>query len=202
MRCDVVITGVGGQGVLATATVIGRAALATGLHVKQPEVHGMAQRGGSVQCHLRLADAPIWSDLIPRAHADLILAMEPMEALRCLPWLKPEGWVVTSRTPVHNLSGYPPDEELWAEIGRLPRHVLFDATRVAQDHGLPRSANVALAGAASPFLPLTAASLETAIARQFHRLGQAAVDANLAVFRAARAIGGEAAARRPDSPAA
>ena len=190
MRCDILIAGVGGQGILSIATVIGRAVLDSGLHLKQSEVHGMAQRGGSVQTHLRLADTPVWSDLIPRGQADMVISMEPMEALRYRPWLKPEGWIVTNQTPVQNMLNYPPVEEVWGEVRKQPHHLLFDAQKLAQEHHLPRAVNMALLGAASPHLPLPAAALEAAIAAQFHRKGQEVIDANLAVFRAGRALAG------------
>ena len=192
MRYDLLIAGVGGQGILSIATVLGRAALQAGLHLKQSEVHGMAQRGGSVQSHLRISDALIGSDLIPRGQADMILSMEPMEALRYLPWLKPEGWLIANQTPVQNMLNYPPVEEVWATIRQRRNHLLFDAQQLAQDKGQPRAVNMALLGAASPVLPLPAPALEAAMAAQFERKGQPVVDINLAVFRAGRALAGEA----------
>ena len=87
MKTDIILCGVGGQGILSIATVLGQAATASGLYLKQAEVHGMSQRGGDVQSNLRLSTERIWSDLIPKGQADLIISMEPMEALRYLPYL-------------------------------------------------------------------------------------------------------------------
>ena len=104
---DIILAGVGGQGILSIATVIGWAALDQNLHLKQAEVHGMSQRGGDVQSNLRLSRERIWSDLIPKGGCDLILSLEPMEALRYLPWLAPDGWIVTNTTPFVNIPNYP-----------------------------------------------------------------------------------------------
>ena len=88
MRKDIILSGVGGQGILTIATIIGEAATVAGLNLKQAEVHGMSQRGGDVQSNLRLSDETIHSDLISLGEADLIISMEPMEALRYLPYLE------------------------------------------------------------------------------------------------------------------
>jgi len=190
MKCDVILAGVGGQGILSIATVLGRAALALNLTLKQSEVHGMAQRGGSVLAHLRLSDRPIHSNLIPLGSASMILAMEPLELLRYLPWLDPAtGWAVANAVPIRTIPSYPNPAAVEAEIRRLPRHCLIDADAVARDRGAPRAVNMAMLGAASRFLPLPAEALESAIAAQFGRKGEAVVAANQAVFRAGRDAG-------------
>ena len=184
MKKDIILSGVGGQGILSIATVIGRAALAEGLQNKQAEVHGMSQRGGDVQSHLRISSSEIRSDLIPRGAADLIISLEPMESLRYLPWLAAEGWVVTNTVPVVNIPNYPDEAALQAELKALPQVVTLDADALAREAGSPRSANMALLGAAAPLLGIDAGRLEAGIRAIFARKGEAVVEANLAAFRA------------------
>ena len=184
MKKDIILSGVGGQGILSIATVIGRAALAEGLQIKQAEVHGMSQRGGDVQSHLRISSSEIRSDLIPRGAADLIISLEPMESLRYLPWLAAEGWVVTNTVPVVNIPNYPDEAALQAELKALPQVVTLDADALAREAGSPRSANMALLGAAAPLLGTEAGRLEAGIRDIFARKGEAVVEANLAAFRA------------------
>ena len=184
MKKDIILSGVGGQGILSIATVIGRAALAEGLQIKQAEVHGMSQRGGDVQSHLRISSSEIRSDLIPRGAADLIISLEPMESLRYLPSLAAEGWVVTNTVPVVNIPNYPDEAALQAELKALPQVVTLDADALAREAGSPRSANMALLGAAAPLLGIDAGRLEAGIRDIFARKGEAIVEANLAAFRA------------------
>lgn len=186
MKCDMVLAGVGGQGILSIAAVLGRAALKEGLHIKQTEVHGMAQRGGAVQSHLRISEQPIHSDVIAKGCADLILAMEPMEALRYLPWLRKDGHLVASNRPLDNLAAYPPLDEVLAALEVVPGHFLFDGFELASREGTPRSMNMAMLGAASPNIALRNETLEQAIADQFADKGAGVIDNNLRVFRIAR----------------
>ena len=184
MKRDIILSGVGGQGILSIAAVIGRAALEEGLQIKQAEVHGMSQRGGDVQSNLRISSSAIRSDLIPRGAADMIVSLEPMEALRYLPWLSGEGWVITSTTPLVNIPNYPAEDALRRELEKLPHVVAFDADAAAKAASSPRSANMALLGAAAPFLGIAAAKLEAGIRAIFARKGEPIVDMNLAAFRA------------------
>lgn len=184
MKKDIILSGVGGQGILSIATVIGHAALAEGLHLKQAEVHGMSQRGGDVQSNLRLSSTPIASDLIPQGGADLIVSLEPMEALRYLPWLAEAGWIVANTVPLVNIPDYPDAASLRREFDRLPHTVTLDAEAIARDSASPRAANIVLLGAAAPLLGLPAERLEEGIRAIFGRKGEAVVEANLAAFRA------------------
>ena len=183
MKIDIKLSGVGGQGILSIATVIGEAATAAGLQLKQAEVHGMSQRGGDVQSDLRLSTDAICSDLIPLGQADLIISMEPMEALRYLPYLAPTGAVVTASRPFVNIPNYPEEAALLAELDALPHVVRLDIDALAREKGLPKSANMILLGMAAPSLPLLQpAQLREAIARVFARKGDAVVNANLEAF--------------------
>ena len=183
MKIDIKLSGVGGQGILSIATVIGEAATAAGLQLKQAEVHGMSQRGGDVQSDLRLSTDAICSDLIPLGQADLIISMEPMEALRYLPYLAPTGAVVTASRPFVNIPNYPEEAALLAELDALPHVVRLDIETLAREKGLPKSANMILLGMAAPSLPLLhPAQLRDAIARVFARKGDAVVNANLEAF--------------------
>ncbi len=189
MKKDIILAGVGGQGILTIAAVIGHAALAQGLHVKQAEVHGMSQRGGDVQSHLRLSSDPIASDLIPRGCADLIIAMEPMEALRYLPWLTPGGWIVANTASVVNIPNYPDAGALAAELEALPRRVLLNAEELSR-----RSANMALLGATSALLDL--GGLEYAVRKIFASKGDAIVAANLEALEKGAKIAAKSSHKR------
>lgn len=195
MKKDIILSGVGGQGILSIATVIGRAALSEGLQLKQAEVHGMSQRGGDVQSHLRISSSEIRSDLIPRGGADLIVSLEPMESLRYLEWLSADGWVVTNTVPVVNSPNYPDQTALEAELASLPHVVRLDADALAREASSPRSANMALLGAAAPLLDIEPAKLEESIRTIFARKGEAVVEANLAAFRAGYETAKKQAAR-------
>ena len=183
MKKDIILCGVGGQGILSIATVIGEAATAAGLYLKQAEVHGMSQRGGDVQSHLRLSTEPIFSDLIPLGGADLILSMEPMEALRYLPWLRPDGTVVTASKPLVNIPDYPEEAALRAELAKLPQLVCEDIDAMAASAGNPRGANIALLGLAAPYIGiLDKNAIREAVKRVFAPKGEAIVDLNLKCY--------------------
>ena len=189
MKTDIILCGVGGQGILSIATVIGQAATAAGVNLKQAEVHGMSQRGGDVQSNLRLSNEAIWSDLIPRGGADLIISMEPMEALRYLPYLSADGCVVTSSKPFVNISDYPDADAVAAELAALPRCVSVDIDEIAGQAGNPRGANMALLGAAARYLGILGTEqIREAVASVFARKGESVVEANIKVFDAALAL--------------
>ena len=186
MKKDIILCGVGGQGILSIATIIGEAATKAGINLKQAEVHGMSQRGGDVQSNLRLSTETIYSDLIALGSCDLIVSMEPMEALRYLPYLSKDGVIVTSNKPFVNIPDYPNEEDLFGELNALPNVVQLDIEQVAKDAGNPRGANVVLLGMAAKYLEiLTPQQLREAIATIFARKGEAVVEANLKAFDAA-----------------
>jgi len=186
MKIDIILAGVGGQGILSIATVIGTAAVKQGLFLKQAEVHGMSQRGGDVQSNLRLADHEIASDLIPLGKADLIISIEPMESLRYLPVLSEEGWLITNDQAFVNIPNYPDEVAIRAELDKLPRKIVVSADKIAKELGSAKGANMVILGAASPFINMDFSQLEDAVKEIFGRKGQDVVDANLACLRAGR----------------
>lgn len=184
MKTDIILSGVGGQGILSIATIIGEAATRLGLTLKQAEVHGMSQRGGDVQSNLRLSDQPIASDLIPLGMADIILSLEPMEALRYLPYLSKEGWIITSSAPFINIPNYPDTEQLMQELNSLPHVVALDVDAIAKENNIPRCGNVILLGAAAVFLKIIDTDeLYHSIERIFRSKGEAVVEMNHRAFK-------------------
>jgi len=186
MKNDIILSGVGGQGILSIAAAIGLAAVANNLFLKQSEVHGMSQRGGDVQSHFRLSDKPVASDLIPLGKADLIISVEPMESLRYLPWLSKQGWLVTNSVPFININDYPPLEEILDEIRKIKNNIIIDADSVAKEAGSSRAGNIVVLGAASHFIEMPFQSLENAIRTLFGRKGEEIVEVNLKALRAGR----------------
>jgi indolepyruvate ferredoxin oxidoreductase beta subunit len=196
MKYDIVLAGVGGQGVLSLAAILARAAMIDGLRVRQSEVHGMAQRGGAVSAHLRISDEDIAGDLVPSGGADMILAMEPLESLRYLSYLKPDGIVVSASESVVNIPDYPEMETVLGAIRSLPRALLVDASAIAREAGSPRAVNMALAGAASLLVPIRIESLERGMDELFGGKGAKAAAANRRAFELAREAGDGAGAGR------
>ncbi len=188
MKYDIILAGVGGQGGLSASVIIAKAAMEAGLEVKQSEVHGMSQRGGAVQAHLRLSDREIHSPLIPEGTASLILSFEPLEGLRYLPYLAPGGTFATATQPVKNIPDYPELENLYTKIRAVPGARLVEAEQVARDVGAPRAFNVVLLGAVAHLLPIGAAALEKAITQVFAGKGEKIVDINVRAFRAGQAL--------------
>ncbi len=186
MKADIILAGVGGQGILSIATALGEAALADGLLIKQAETHGMSQRGGAVYSHMRISDKAILSDLIPGGTADLILSVEPMESLRYLPYLSDKGYLVTNTTPFVNIPNYPEIDLVMAEIRKFPRYIAIDADAIAKEVGSTRSSNMVMLGAASPFIDIEFSKIEEGIRRIFARKGEEVVNMNLEALRRGR----------------
>ena len=189
MKIDIILCGVGGMGALSSAAIISKAALEMGMYMKQAETHGMSQRGGDVQSHLRLSDQPIASDLIPEGECDIILSVEPMEALRYLPFLNREtGWVITNQNPFVNIPNYPNHEQVLAEVKKIKNHILFDADKIAKEVNNPKGTNMVVLGAASKYLRIDIEKLENAVKSNFAKKGDTVIEANIAALRAGRAV--------------
>ena len=184
MKKDIILAGVGGQGILTIATIIGDAALKRGWQLKQAEVHGMSQRGGDVQSHLRISDSEIWSDLIPMGQADMILSVEPMEALRYLPYLAADGWIIANSNPFVNIPNYPEIESIYSEIKKIDNHLLLDADAMAKEVKANRAMNIVMLGAAIKHLGFSTEEIATSIRNIFSRKGEVIVESNLRALQA------------------
>jgi len=188
MKTDILLAGVGGQGILSIAAVIGEAAVHQNLYMKQAEVHGMSQRGGDVQSNLRISDKPIFSDLISRGKADLVISLEPMEGLRYAGWLSEKGWLVTNSTPFNNIPDYPSEEELQKSLDKVPKKIVLDVDSIAKELGSTRVSNIVMLGAATPFLGIAYEEIENGIKRIFGRKGEEIVNINLKALAAGKAV--------------
>lgn len=186
MKNDIILAGVGGQGILTIATILGAAALKENLYLKQAEVHGMSQRGGDVQSNLRISSEPIHSDLIPLGGADMVVSLEPMEALRYAHYLSPEGWIITNTNPFVNMDNYPDEEKVIKELEASGNLVAFNMDEAAKELLSPRSSNMILLGAASPFISIDKEKIEEEIARFFSRKGEKIIESNIRCFRKGR----------------
>lgn len=185
---NIIIAGVGGQGILTIASTIGMATLQERLFFKQSEVHGMSQRGGAVQSHFRISEQEVNSDLIPKGQADIIISVEPLETLRYLPFLKADGWLVCNSTPFINVPDYPELDKIHEEIRRWPNHLIVDADKIAKDLGTIKASNMVVLGAASSKICLDFKSLEHGIRQIFSRKGEDIVNLNLSALKAGREL--------------
>jgi indolepyruvate ferredoxin oxidoreductase beta subunit len=169
-ECDLVIVGVGGQGVILISDVIGRAAVLAEKPVCGAETHGMAQRGGSVINHTRIGCS--FSPLVALGGADVLLALEPGEALRFAQYLSPEGVALVNTRPVlpatvtAGLASYPAIPEILSSLGQHCNRVLdMDATALASRAGTAQAMNVVMLGALSRFIPLSEESILQSLAQ-------------------------------------
>jgi indolepyruvate ferredoxin oxidoreductase beta subunit len=186
MKKDIILAGVGGQGIISIASIIGYAALEQGMFLKQSEVHGMSQRGGDVMSNLRISHNHIASDLIPFGQADMIISIEPLESLRYLPYLSGHGWVISNTRPFNNIPNYPDIEKIMAEIAKVPHHIALDAEGIAKEAGSVKAANIVILGAAAPFLGMAYEKFEDAIRFIFRHKGDKVIDLNLVALKAGR----------------
>jgi indolepyruvate ferredoxin oxidoreductase beta subunit len=203
MKYDLILAGVGGQGVISVATIIAHAALIDGFEVRQSEVHGMAQRGGQVISHMRFSDKEIAGDLVPKGGADMIIAMEPLEGLRYVSYLKPDGIFVTAAEPYINMPDYQDINVLLSLVKKLPKWRILKTAELAKEAGLARAANTVMIGAASCFMPIKEKSLEKIITQTFAKKGENIVQANVKAFKlgqeACQQAGGQQAGGKQES---
>jgi indolepyruvate ferredoxin oxidoreductase beta subunit len=191
MKSDIILSGVGGQGIISIAAAIGGAALVNDLNMKQAEVHGMSQRGGAVQSTLRISSKPIASDLIAYGAADMVVSLEPMESLRYVSYLKEDGWLVTNATPFVNIDDYPELEDVYAEIKKIKNHVIIDADEIAGRVATKRAANMVILGAASQFIDIPLESIKDGIRQIFGKKGEDITNSNIEAMLAGREAAAE-----------
>jgi len=191
MKYNLILSGVGGQGILTIAAILDTATLNQDLYVKQSEVHGMSQRGGAVQSHVRISDSEIYSDLIPQGKADMILSVEPMELLRYLPYLKNKGWLITDSHPFINTNDYPNKNDLYKQITSHPNHIIINATEIAKKLGNSKAANMVLLGAASSLIPLSEESILAAIKKLFEKKSERIINLNIEAFQSGKKLAKE-----------
>lgn len=188
MDINIILSGVGGQGILTIAAVLDTAALSQDLYIKQSEVHGMSQRGGAVQSHLRISDSEIYSDLIPFGKADIILSVEPMELLRYIPYLKKGGWLVTDSNTFVNITNYPEKHDLYKQIKSHSNHIILNATDEAKKLGNSKAANMILLGATSSLIPLSEESILNAIKKLFNHKSEKIINLNIEAFETGKQL--------------
>lgn len=190
MKYDIVVAGVGGQGIITIAYIVDNASIGKGYHFKQAEVHGMAQRGGSVYSHLRVSSTEVISDLIPEGRADMLISLEPLEVQRYLSYLGPEGIVVSSNQPVRNIPDYPPIDKVYAALFQLKKCLLVDSAAIAMAaHVPPMAQNIVMLGVATPFLPFTCKEFTPFIAKYFEKKGKDVIETNIRALEMGYKIG-------------
>ena len=181
---NVLLTGVGGQGVVLASFVLSHVAMSEGYDVKQSEVHGMSQRGGSVTSHFRFGDK-VWSPLVAPGTADLLMAFEALEGLRYANWLKPGGVLVYNALRINpspvsaGLATYPADIDALIRAA-WPDAKCVNANELATQAGTVKAANVAMLGAISPTLPFAPETWEEVLRKA---VPPKTVDVNLQAFR-------------------
>jgi len=186
MNVNIVLAGVGGQGILTIAAILDLAASQQQLHIKQSEVHGMSQRGGAVVSHVRISDNPIYSDVIPKGKADIIISLEPLESLRYLPFLKKDGWIITNSEPFLNINDYPKMDDLIIEIKKIKNHLIINADKISKKCGTSKASNIVMLGAASNQLPISENTLLKTINKLFKAKGERIIKLNLEAFNAGK----------------
>ncbi len=156
---NVIFAGVGGQGVILASKILMEAAMAAGYDVKESEVHGMAQRGGSVDCHVRYGEK-VYSPLIEKGTADFVVCLELLETMRKLEYLKSGGMIIVNREKIDpapvaaGLEKYPPDIEDWLKTN-VKKHLVLDTKEALKEAGSAKALNIVMLGALSNYLEFT-----------------------------------------------
>jgi len=184
----IVLSGVGGQGVLSLAQIVLEALRRSGLHALQSEIHGMSQRGGSVHAQVCFSKVPLTSPIIDEGCADLLIALEPLEALRYVSMLRMNGHLVVSEEPQVNMEGYPPIEDVYAALKAVRGSHLIDTEDLARKLNHKQAGGMALLGMASKFLPVSEETWRDVITQRFEAKGARVTEKNIEAFQAGRGL--------------
>ena len=184
----IVLAGVGGQGVLSLAQIVLEALRRSGLQALQSEIHGMSQRGGSVHAQVCFAEVPLTSPIIDEGCADLLISLEPLEALRYVAMLRMDGHLVVSEEPQMSMDGYPPLDDVYAALKKVRGCHLLDTEELARRLNHRQAGGMALLGMASKYLPVTDEVWRKVIFERFEAKGARVTDKNLEAFEAGRGL--------------
>ena len=184
----IVLSGVGGQGVLSLAQILLEALRRSGLHALQSEIHGMSQRGGSVHAQVCFSEAALTSPILDEGGADLLIALEPLEALRYVSMLRLDGHLVVSEEPQMDMAGYPPLDDVYAALKAVRGVHLIDTEDLARSLNHRQAGGMALLGMASRFLPVDDAVWRDVISQRFESKGARVMEKNLEAFEAGRGL--------------
>ena len=185
----VIVAGVGGQGAITLAQLVLGAAWKSGFFVHQSEVHGMSQRGGSVNAHILFDKKEVSSPVVMEGAGNLLIGMEPLETLRYLSLLRKDAEVVSSVIPIKNMAEYPDVDKILSELKSVPGVTLVDTDKYSKELSNKKAGNIILLGIASKHMPISKKMWHEVIKERFEGKGEKIIDKNIEAFEFGRKIG-------------